>query len=58
MMLTPNKQIRMKFDMRVLGICFLLIMTGTTGCLEDEPEKEEPIEEPSLPEGTFITGSD
>ncbi len=58
MMLTPNKQIRMKFDMKVLGICFLLIMTGTTGCLEDEPEKEEPIEEPSLPEGTFITGSD
>ena len=58
MMLTPNKLIRMKFDMRVLGICFLLIMTGTTGCLEDEPEKEEPIEEPSLPEGTFITGSD
>ncbi len=58
MMVTPNKQIRMKFDMRVLGICFLLIMTGTTGCLEDEPEKEEPIEEPSLPEGTFITGSD
>ena len=58
MMLTPNKQIRMKFDMRVLGICFLLIMTSTTGCLEDEPEKEEPIEEPSLPEGTFITGSD
>ncbi|OIR14088.1 MAG: hypothetical protein BEU04_03220 [Marine Group III euryarchaeote CG-Bathy1] len=57
-MLTPNKQIRMKFDMRVLGICFLLIMTGTTGCLEDEPEKEEPIEEPSIPEGTFITGSD
>ena len=40
MMLTPNKQIRMKFDMKVLGICFLLIMTGTTGCLEDEPEKE------------------
>ena len=58
MMLTPNKQIRMKFDMRVLGICFLLIMTGTTGCLEDEPEKEEPVEDPSLPEGTFITGSD
>nr|AIF14714.1 hypothetical protein [uncultured marine group II/III euryarchaeote KM3_67_G08] len=57
-MLTPNKRIRMKFDMRVLGICFLLIMTGTTGCLEDEPEKEEPVEDPSLPEGTFITGSD
>ena len=34
----------------------MLIMMSTTGCLEDEPKKETPIEEPSLPVGTFVTG--
>ncbi len=58
MMVTPNTLIGMKFDFRVLGICFMLIMMSTAGCLEDEPKKQTPIEEPSLPVGTFITGSD
>ena len=56
-MVTTNTAIRMKFDMRVLCICLMLTMTSISGCLEDEPEEEIPIEEPSLPEGTFVTGA-
>jgi len=55
-MVTPNTPIRMKFDMRVLCICLMLTMTSMSGCLEDEPVVEIPIEEPTLPEGTFVTG--
>ena len=56
-MVTTNTAIRMKFDMRVLCICLMLTMTSISGCLEDEPKVEIPIEEPSLPEGVFVTGS-
>ena len=56
MMITPNTQIVMKTDFRVIGICFMLILMSTAGCLEDEPKKQTPIEEPSLPVGTFVTG--
>ena len=47
----------MSSNFRIMGICFTLIMMSTTGCLEEEPKKETPIEEPSLPDGTFVTGS-
>ena len=56
-MVTTNIAIRMKFDMRVLCICLMLTMTSISGCLDDEPEVEIPIEEPTLPEGVFVTGS-
>ena len=56
MMVIPNTLIGMKTDFRVVGICFMLIMMSTAGCLEDEPKKQTPIEEPSLPVGTFVTG--
>ena len=56
-MVTTNTAIRMKFDMRVLCICLMLTMTSISGCLEDEPKVDIPIEEPSLPEGVFVTGS-
>ena len=56
-MVTTNTAIRMKFDMRVLCICLMLTMTSISGCLEDEPKVEIPIEEPSLPDGVFVTGS-
>ena len=56
-MVTTNTAIRMKLDMRVLCICLMLTMTSISGCLEDEPKVEIPIEEPSLPEGVFVTGS-
>ena len=56
-MVTTNIAIRMKFDMRVLCICLMLTMTSVSGCLDDEPEVEIPIEEPTLPEGVFVTGS-
>ena len=56
-MVTTNTVIRMKFDMRILCICLMLTMTGVSGCLDDEPEVEIPIEEPTLPEGVFVTGS-
>ena len=46
----------MNSNFRIMGICFMLIMMSTTGCLEDEPKKETPIEEPSLPVGIFVTG--
>ena len=47
----------MKFDARVVVICFMLTLTSITGCLEDEQKKPIIIEEPSLPDGTFVTGS-
>ena len=56
-MVTTNTVIRMKFDMRILCICLMLTMTSVSGCLDDEPEVEIPIEEPTLPEGVFVTGS-
>ena len=56
-MVTTNTVIRMKFDMRILCICLMLTMTSVSGCLDDEPEIEIPIEEPTLPEGVFVTGS-
>ena len=56
-MVTTNTVIRMKFDMRILCICLMLTMTSISGCLDDEPEVEIPIEEPTLPEGVFVTGS-
>ena len=49
MMVTPNTLTRMKFDFKVIGICFMLIMMSTAGCLEDEPKKQIPIEEPTIP---------
>ena len=58
MMVTPNTLTRMKFDFKVIGICFMLIMMSTAGCLEDEPKKQTPIEEPTIPVGTFVTGHD
>ena len=58
MMVNPNTLTRMKFDFRVIGICFMLIMMSTAGCLEDEPKKQTPIEEPTIPDGTFVTGPD
>ncbi|MBR52484.1 hypothetical protein CMK19_01790 [Candidatus Poribacteria bacterium] len=56
-MVTTDTVIRMKFDMRILCICLMLTMTSVSGCLDDEPEVEIPIEEPTLPEGVFVTGS-
>ena len=58
MMVTPNTLTRMKFDFKVIGICFMLVMMSTAGCLEDEPKKQTPIEEPTIPVGTFVTGPD
>ena len=46
----------MNSNFRIMSICFMLIMMSTMGCLEDEPKKETPIEEPSLPVGIFVTG--
>ena len=56
-MRAPNTIIQMKIPLQVLSICFILVITSTVGCLEDETEKETAIEEPSLPEGVFVTGS-
>ena len=47
----------MKNDMRAVAICFMLTLTSITGCLEDEQKKPIIIEEPSLPDGVFVTGS-
>ena len=54
-MVTTNTVIRMKFDMRILCICLMLTMTSVSGCLDDEPEVEIPIEEPTLPEGVSVS---
>ena len=47
----------MKLPSQVLSICFILIITSTAGCLEDEPVKETIIEEPTLSDGIFVTGA-
>ena len=48
----------MKFDMRVIAICLILCASSLSGCVKDEPAKQTPPEEPSLPEGVFVTGPD
>ena len=43
-MYTSNKVKKIKLPLQVLLICFILVITSTTGCLEDEAEKEVVIE--------------
>tara|TARA_B100002051_G_scaffold70234_1_gene66626 strand:- start:560 stop:2194 length:1635 start_codon:yes stop_codon:yes gene_type:complete len=56
-MYTSNKVKKIKLPLQVLLICFILVITSTTGCLEDETEKEVVIEETTLPDGIFVTGA-
>ena len=44
--------------MRAIAICLILCASSLSGCLEDERVKLPPPEEPSLPDGTFVTGPD
>ncbi len=44
--------------MRAVAICLILCTSSLSGCLEDERVKLPPPEEPSLPDGTFVTGPD
>ncbi len=44
--------------MRAVVICLILCTSSLSGCLEDERVKLPPPEEPSLPDGTFVTGPD
>jgi len=43
---------------RAIAICLILCASSLSGCLEDERVKLPPPEEPSLPDGTFVTGPD
>ena len=56
-MYTSNKVKKIKLPLQVLLICFILVITSTTGCLEDEAEKEVVIEDTTLPDGIFVTGA-
>ena len=56
-MYISNKVKKIKLPLQVLLICFILVITSTTGCLEDETEKEVVIEETTLPDGIFVTGA-
>ena len=56
-MYTLSTLIKMKLPLQVLSICFILMTSSTTGCLEDETEKETVIEETTLPDGIFVTGA-
>ena len=56
-MYTSNTVKKIKLPLQVLLICFILVITSTTGCLEDETEKEVVIEETTLPDGIFVTGA-
>ncbi|SVC66073.1 uncharacterized protein METZ01_LOCUS318927, partial [marine metagenome] len=47
-----------RFDVRAIAICLILCASSLSGCLEDERVKLPPPEEPSLPDGTFVTGPD
>ena len=48
----------MRFDVRAVVICLILCTSSLSGCLEDERVKLPPPEEPSLPDGIFVTGPD
>ena len=55
-MYASNTVKKIKLPLQVLLICFILVITSTTGCLEDETEKEVD-EDTTLPDGIFVTGA-
>ena len=43
---------------QLLIVCLLVSAGGLSGCLQDPPPPPPPPEEPSLPDGVFVTGPD
>ena len=60
-MTTPLLDSSMRFQSRFmqLALAFLIISaSGLSGCLQDSALPPPPPEEPSLPDGVFVTGPD
>jgi hypothetical protein len=60
-MTPPSLDLTMRFRGRIaqlLIVCLLVSAGGLSGCLQDSPPPPLPPEEPSLPDGVFVTGPD
>ncbi|MEC9333126.1 MAG: hypothetical protein VYA07_03665, partial [Candidatus Thermoplasmatota archaeon] len=44
--------------MRAVAICLILCASSLSGCIEDKRVSLPPPEEPSIPDGVFVTGPD
>jgi len=44
--------------MQLITACLVISASGLSGCLQDDSPSPLPPEEPSLPDGTFVTGPD